>query len=329
MPMTDEELAAYQADLNEKSDEAARAALRASNIGNLPYTAQSMTSTLNKYNQARQSDYLQNLAARQALSQGWHDTATRRATAQAQIAQAERAHERGVAELGLKRGELAMQQEFEPRKMAIQEQTAAETARANRQAEYLKQLDSARRWNMDVGLLRQRQSENEEMRRRWEQEHGLKKEEFSLKKKESGQQSSMAKAQQIFNMLLSKKQITQQDWRDKTDAMLKGLGLQIAQDPIEYARNHPEVNQNMTREQMLQHLANIMKTVSSSNAEEAGIGIAREGQRQAGLRDKYNHAMNVMDAQFKLRNLDAETQRWIYNQIMGFGITAAHGAMTW
>jgi hypothetical protein len=328
MPMTDEELNQYQAQQNEASDEAARASLHQLGIGTNPLAAQSATSTLNKYNQARQGDYLRNLAARQELARNWQETAIKKAQVQAAAEAEARAHQRGLEQLSLQkqrdirehelaREKFGFEREVEPRKLAAQEEQIAEAARANRAMEEQRNWERQRLMQEHQELLLQRQKEAKQLRKKHLEDLAQKKLEFSASEKHATRTELMHKAQQIYNMMLSKRQMKHNEWVDQTNAMLKGMGLQLSADPIEYAKQHPELATGaINREQGLGHLANILSTLGDQTRSDKAMGLA-------GLNAKRDHELAMLNALGNLKALTLKQQNLLFQTILGAGTALA------
>lgn len=85
MALTDQQLNSYEQFLKRRSDNARNEQL--GNLGNAmsDYGGQSMTNSVNKYNNDRQEDYMNALAKREGLAQTWQQVANQRALTSGQI----------------------------------------------------------------------------------------------------------------------------------------------------------------------------------------------------------------------------------------------------
>jgi hypothetical protein len=85
MPLSDQQLNQYEQFLKRRSDISRNEQLSRLGNGVTDYGGQSMTSSVNKYNNDRQDDYMNALSKREGLAQTWQQVANQRALTSGQI----------------------------------------------------------------------------------------------------------------------------------------------------------------------------------------------------------------------------------------------------
>jgi hypothetical protein len=287
MPLTDEQLNLYEQNLKKSSDDAARAKLGNIGAGYADYGSPSMTNTVNNYNYDRMNDYMNALAQRENLAQTWQQVANQRALTSGQLGNMEKEHERGLQQIGLQKQQL-------------------------KQAGEHHQQDLKQSWNI---AKQKHDLEKEQM----EKGYNLQKEQFEHQKKQAAIGNLMQKAMQIYNMQLGKRQLSQTDWVNKTNALLQNMGLQISQDKLNYVREHPEnlpfdADGNPTGDQskMLSWLSNILTSSEQASGNE---------EDRASNRRRYAADAQLQGLQFKhqLFQLQAENPALWSGLIQGAG----------
>jgi hypothetical protein len=111
MPLTKDQLDAYQANLSKQADDEAQSQLGNTWNGGLRYGSGSMTNTVNKYNYARQQDHLNALAKREELAQSWENAQNQKAMTEANIKHMAGEGVRGRSGLALQWQQQKQQQE--------------------------------------------------------------------------------------------------------------------------------------------------------------------------------------------------------------------------
>jgi hypothetical protein len=253
MPLTDEQLNLYEQNLKQRADDAARSKLGNIGPGYANYGSPSMTNTVNQYNYDRMNDYMNALAQRENLAQTWQQIANQRALTAGQVGNMEKDHERGLAGLGLQKQQQQQQHEIQQKQLAHAEKQHGE--------------DLAQSWKI---AKQKHDLEKEQM----EKGYSLQKEQLEHQKKQSAISNVMQKAMQIYNMHLGKRQMSQTEWVNKTNALLQNMGLQISQDRLNYAREHPENipfdadgNPTGDKARMLNWMANILTSTEQATGE--------------------------------------------------------------
>jgi hypothetical protein len=228
MPLTDEQLNAYEQGLRQDADNAQQDKL--DELGNAypDYGAQSMTNTVNKYNYEKQKEYYNALAQREQLAQTWQQTANQRALTQAQVKNMADESSRGQANIALQKSQQEQQQQQHKENLA------------------------------QATLAQQQQHEIAQ------EQLGLQKAQYAHQVKQDKLMQLINLRQHNYNMMLGAKQMSDTDWINKTNAQMKNMGLQIDLEKLRALSPANLPTQDTSREDSLKFLASILKSTDQS-----------------------------------------------------------------
>jgi hypothetical protein len=248
MPLTDPQLNSYEQGLRKRADDEMASSL--GNLGNAhpDYGSQSMTNTVNNFNYNRQKQYLDALAAREDLAQKWQQTANQRAMTQGQIKQMAGEHSRGIANLVQQREAQAQNLGFNREQLASSERNQQEQLRLQEK-------------NIDT------QAAN------WRASHELETQKAADIRRQNAITTHLNIQMQHANMQLQKKQISMQDWAQKTNATLQQMGLQLDVRKIEALKTPPPAD--TSRQDMLTWLSNIIQPINSDQNAKGNLELQR------------------------------------------------------
>ena len=281
MPLPDPLMTAYEQNLKRQSDLAAQKKLDAIGYATPNYGSQSMTNSVNKYNYDRQQEYLNALAKREELAQTWQHTANQRALTAGQIQNTQNEHVGRLANLGYQQ-------------------------RALNQANQHQQQNLAQQWNM---AQQKRLNEQEELQFRRKQ--------LAEQKRQSDISNLMAKHQQIINNKLQTRHLNQDEWVNKTNAMLRALGLSFNMEQLQELRHQGQLQIPQDPNQMLDFLSNFVNTNEGRRMQGQQLGIQ-------GLQARSNIAQSQAQTRAYLAQLPIHQQQFLINEIGQGALSLLH-----
>ncbi|MDR1104278.1 MAG: hypothetical protein LBK92_02840 [Endomicrobium sp.] len=291
MPLTDQQLNSYEQGLRKRADDEMASSL--GNLGNAhpDYGSQSMTNTINNFNYNRQKQYLDALAAREDLAQKWQQTANQRAMTQGQIKQMAGEHSRGIANL------------------VQQRETQAQNLGFNRD-----QLASSERNQQEQNRLQEKNIDSQVAN--WRASHELETQKAADIRRQNAITTHMNIQMQHANMQLQRKQISMQEWAQKTNATLQQMGLQLDVKKIEALRTPPPPD--TSHKDMLTWLSNIIQPINSDKNAKDSLDIQRQAAA-AGM------SVQQMQNKLALMQLGYTQQSNLINNFsnLGMGILGA------